>query len=112
MQCDPTPRLAVEFWKLAQAFERQLGFLDESRRAGGQAQLRYARRRLDALLGEADLRLAIYDGEPWSPALPASAVNADEVGGEEHVVETTLEPAVVGGDGRVVLPGKLIIKEA
>jgi hypothetical protein len=112
MAYDPLPELAVEFWKLTQAFERQLTQVEQYRRAGGQAHLRFARRRLEHLLAEAGLRLATFEGEPWSPAIPASAVNADEVSGSDHVVETTLEPTVVDVNGRVVLPGKLLIREA
>jgi hypothetical protein len=102
--------LAVEFWKLAANFERQVEHGDDARKAGGHAQLRYSRRRLETLLEADGMRVVFYDGEQWSAVLPASAVNAEDVADIDNLtVETTLEPTIVGPDG-VIIPGKVILK--
>jgi len=81
MGTEPAPlaALAVQYWKLCAAFERELGFASEERAVAGEAQLRFARRRLEAILGEAGLKLAVWDGAAFTPDLPASPVNAEDI---------------------------------
>lgn len=110
---DPAPlaALAVQYWKLCAAFERELGFANAERAAAGEAQLRFARRRLDAILGEAGLTLASWDGAPFTPDMPASPVNAEDIGDDrDAIVAATIEPTVTGPAG-VVVAGKIILKE-
>lgn len=96
-------------WKLCEAFERELGFAAEDRARSGEATLRFARRRLDSLLAAADMRIATWDGQPWSAAIPASPINSDEVDGAA-IVESTVEPTLLGG-GAVLLPGKIMLRK-
>ena len=113
MVVDPAPlaALAVQYWKLCAAFERELGFASEERAAAGEAQLRFARRRLEAILGEAGLRLAVWDGVAFTPDVPASPVNAEDISdGAAAVVESTIEPTVTGPEG-VVSAGKIMLRE-
>jgi len=113
MMTDPGPlaALAVQYWKLCAAFERELGFANEDRAVAGEAQLRFARRRLDAILGEAGLKLATWDGAAFTPDVPASPVNAEDISdGADAIVEATIEPTVTGPAG-VVSAGKIILKE-
>ena len=113
MTADPAPlaALAVQYWKLCAAFERELGFASEERAAAGEAQLRFARRRLEAILGEAGLRLVVWDGVAFTPDVPASPVNAEDISdGVGAVVEATIEPTVTGPAG-VVSAGKIMLRE-
>ena len=55
--------LAAAAWKLAAGFDREIEWLPDDRRDGAAAALRYARRRLDALLAAEGCRLVTYDGE-------------------------------------------------
>jgi len=108
----PLAALAVQYWKLCEAFERVLDCLPEDRVPGVEAQLRFARRRLDTILAEAGLRLASYDGAPFTPDLPASPVNAEDIAdGAPAIVAVTLEPTVIGAGG-VLIAGKILLKEA
>jgi len=110
---DPGPlaALAVQYWKLCAAYERELGFASAERAVAGEAQLRFARRRLDAILGEAGLRVAVWDGVAFTPDVPASPVNAEDISdGATAVVEATIEPTVTGPDG-VVIGGKILLRE-
>jgi len=108
----PLAALAVQYWKLCAAYERELGFASEERAAAGEAQLRFARRRLDAILAEAGLKLATWDGAAFTPDVPASPVNAEDItDGAEAVVEATIEPTVTGPEG-VVIGGKILLREA
>ena len=113
MRAEPAPlaALAVQYWKLCAAFERELGFASEERAVAGEAQLRFARRRLEAILGEAGLKLAVWDGVAFTPDLPASPVNAEDISdGAEAMVEATIEPTVTGPEG-VVSAGKILLRE-
>ena len=103
--------LAVHYWKLCAAFERELAFAPADRVAGGEAQLRFAQRKLDTILDDAQLRLVTYDGQPWTPDLPASPVNGEDIAaGAGAAVDSTLEPTIVG-EGRVLHPGKILLRE-
>jgi hypothetical protein len=105
-------KLAVDFWKLATSFEHHLQNSAEDARMRGQAQLRFSRRRLEAILEESGLTLSCYDGEEFTPSLPVTAINVDDVlGFERYSVESTIEPAIVGSEG-VILTGKVTIKGA
>ena len=98
--------LAVQFWKLCEAFEREA--------APGEAaaaQLRFARNRLDTLLERGGLRLQVYDGQAWDASLPPSPLNAEDVYAGTAAVERTIEPTILSG-GHVLLPGKVLLKEA
>jgi hypothetical protein len=102
-------RLAVELWKLLRAFERAVPLLPNEHQARSQAQLRFSAGRLESFLAESGLVLAVFDGRPFEPNLPLSAVNGDEYAGVDGlVVQQTIEPAIVC-DGRVLLMGKVII---
>lgn len=105
-------KLAVDFWKLAAYFEHHIQNSAEDARTRGQAQLRFARRRLESTLEESGLTLFCYDGEEFTASLPVTAINADDVLGlERYLVESTIEPAIVGSDG-VIMTGKVTIKGA
>ena len=102
--------LAVQYWKLCEAFARELDFASADRVQAGEAQLRFARRRLEAILTEAGLRLVTYDGAPFTPEIPASPVNAEDVG-SGAIVGATIEPTITAG-GSVLIAGKILLKEA
>lgn len=107
----PLAALAVQYWKLCEAFGRELEHAGEDRVQAGEAQLRFARRRLDTILSEAGLRLVSYDGSPFSPEIPASPVNAEDIApGAATLVDTTIEPTVTA-NGKVLIAGKILLKE-
>jgi hypothetical protein len=108
----PLAALAVQYWKLCAAFERELGFASEDRAAAGEAQLRFARRKLDTILDEAGLKLATWDGAAFTPEVPASPVNPEDIGdGADAIVAATIEPTVTGPAG-VLVGGKILLREA
>jgi hypothetical protein len=101
--------LTAECWRLLRLAERLNRDQPPERQARGLAQLRYVRSRLDAILGARGLRLIAYDGEPYSPSLPLTVANADQLDGNEGlIVHETLEPTLVA-DGGVVAMGKVIL---
>lgn len=103
--------LAVEYWKLLRAFERAIERLPCEHVAKTAAQFRYSAARLDSLLKEGGLILVTFDGQRFEPNLPASALNAEDFAeGEELIVETTVEPAVVE-NLTVLLLGKVVLKK-
>jgi hypothetical protein len=106
---DTAARLAVELWKILRAFDSALTYIPPDRQPRLAAQLRFTRGRLDSLLAEAGLTLRSFEGQAYSPSLPATAVNADEVDGAAALLVTqTIEPSIVA-DGQVLLTGKVII---
>src|SRR6516165_7164233 len=108
--CEATiAHLAVEYWKLLRMVERVLELAPENTRQRIFSQARYAASRLDALLGEQNMSLQVFDGMEFEVNLPASPINGEEfqeTGGP--VVERTVEPAVIS-DMRVVLMGKVLL---
>lgn len=103
--------LAVHYWKLCAAFERELTLVDPTRQEAGAAQLRFARRKLEAVLEGEGLRLATFDGAAWSAEIPASPVNADDITDDAaaHVIDT-IEPTIIGVQG-VIHGGKILLKQ-
>jgi hypothetical protein len=106
-----TAKLAVEYWKLLRAFERALERLPSEHAPRTAAQLRYSAGRLDSLLAEGGLNLVTFEGRPFEPNLPVTALNAEDFAGiVDLVVESTVEPAVVA-DMKVLLWGKVIVMQ-
>ena len=64
-------------------------------------------RALETILTDAGLRLVTYDGAPFTPEIPASPVNAEDVG-PGAVVGTTIEPTITAG-GSVLIAGKILL---
>jgi hypothetical protein len=105
-------KLAVEQWRVLRMYERAVALGPPEQRAKHTAQLRYALSRLDAIAGEAGLRLVQYDGQPYVANLPVAVVNGDEFKRDESLeIEQTLEPTVlVGGEVRAM--GKVVLRTA
>lgn len=101
--------LAVEYWRLLRAYDRLRGTVEGDAGARFAAQSRFALGRLEALLAEAGLRLAIFDGQPFHPGLPVRALNAEDFADEDGlVVAFTNEPTILA-DGRVVVLGTVTL---
>jgi hypothetical protein len=104
-------KMAVEYWRLLRAFERTLERLPEEHRSKTAATAKFSAGRLDALLKESGLNVVSFDGKTFEPNLPVSAVNIDDFEGEESlVVETTVEPAIIGADMSLLVMGKVILR--
>lgn len=102
-------KLASELWKILRAFERIIPQLPQDQQTRVQAQLRFARSRLDSLLEESGLKLTSFEGHAFEPNLPVTAINADEIESSDDLVVTqTLEPSIVA-DGQVLIIGKVVI---
>lgn len=102
-------KLGSELWKALRALERVIPFVPLDQQARVQAQLRFARSRLDSLLEEAGLKLTNFEGRQFEPNLPVTAVNAEEIEPSDGLTITqTLEPSVVA-DGQVLIVGKVIV---
>ena len=110
IEAEAASRLLVEYWKLLRSYERTASELPEGKAEKVQAQIRYSTQRLDQILADANIRLVCFDGELFSPELPVSAVNAEDLEGCEHpTVERTLEPTLLQG-GSVLHTGKVLLK--
>ena len=103
-------RLAVEYWRLLRAYDRLRASVENEASARFAAQSRFATGRLEALLTEAGLRLAIFDGQPFHPGLPVRALNADDFTEDEGlIVAFTNEPTILAEEGRVVVLGTVTL---
>ena len=103
--------LTSECWRLLRLAERLVRDQPPDRQAGALAQTRYARGRMEAILGAHGLRLIAYANEPYSPNLPVTVANADEFDTNDGlVIADTLEPTLLA-DARVVAMGKVILKK-
>jgi hypothetical protein len=105
--------LAIEFWKALRAHERTLQYVPILQLAKVEAQIRFSTNRLDFLLRQAGLSLVSFGG-PYTPNLPATAMNGDEFSGthEPLFIERTVEPAIVHQeDMRVMRMGKVWLQK-
>lgn len=92
--------------------ERALPHLEDNVARRLAAQHRYASGQVDALLRQREIEIMTYEGLPFSPDLPVSAINADEIEQSgDLVVESAIEPAVII-KGKVVQTARVIVKEA
>lgn len=102
-------RLAVEFWRLLRAYDRLSANVEGDAGARSSAQSRYAANRLHCVLGEAGLRLVVFDGQPYQPGLPVRPLNAEDFAEDDGLfVAMTNEPTIVAG-GRVVVLGSVTL---
>lgn len=109
---EATSGLVIEYWKLLRSYERTAGELPESKAQKVQAQIRYSAQRLSQVLTDASVQLVCFDGEPFSPELPVSAINAEDlVGCENPTIERTIEPTLLQ-NGVVLHMGKVLLKGA
>jgi hypothetical protein len=107
-----TAPLIIDYWKLLQAFGRAIADLPEAKAEKASAQMRFSAHRLTQLLQEADIRIVSFDGEPFAPELPVTAINAEDLDGADMaVVERTLEPTLVQST-KVIHMGKVLLKGA
>jgi hypothetical protein len=105
--------LAIEFWKALRAHERTLQYVPILQLPKVEAQIRFSTSRLDLLLHQAGLSLVLFNG-PYTPNLPALAMNSDEFYGsnEPLMIERTVEPAIVHQEGmRVMRMGKVWLEK-
>jgi hypothetical protein len=102
--------IAALCWKLCSSLERELEFIPAERMQSVEAGLRFARRKLAALLASQEMHLETYEGSAWSPQIPATALNSAEVEGAHTLVESTVEPTIMGDKG-IILSGKVILRE-
>lgn len=103
-------RLLIDYWKLLRSYERTANELPEGKAEKVQAQIRYSTQRLDQVLEALNVRLVCFDGEPFSPELPVSAINAEDLkGAGESIVERTIEPTLLH-EGSVLHTGKVLLK--
>ena len=103
--------LAVHYWKLCHAFERELAFVPENRLQSGEAMLRFARRKLETILDRHAMRVVTFDGELWSPALPVSPINPDDIDTPDAIVDATIEPTIMGANAPIIA-GKVLLRNA
>ena len=104
-------KLSIEYWRLLRLLEKAVKNQPFDKQASANAQLRYALSRLEDILKENGFRLISYGHTPYSPNLPVTVVNKEDVSGNENlVIEETLEPTILAG-GNVVTMGKVIVKQ-
>jgi hypothetical protein len=104
--------LIIDYWKLLQAFERAIADLPENKAEKASAQMRFSAHRLTQLLQEADIRLVTFEDEAFSPELPVTAINAEDLEGvAETLIDRTLEPTLVQS-AKVIHTGKVLLKGA
>ena len=110
MKLEQIGKIVVEFWKLAQSYERSIPLLPPEHQARTQAQLRFSRNQLKTLLDESRMTLVTFEGRVFQPNLPVTAVNAEDFdeGSDHLIVDQTIEPAVVH-DAHVLLMGKVLL---
>lgn len=105
-------RLASDYWRMLRQFERALAYVPEDRRNRFAAQVKYQAQRLEIFNADNGYRVVSHDGVTFQEGLPVSIVNEDEISGDgPFVIQDTIEPTVLQ-DGKVLLMGRVILKES
>lgn len=100
-------KAAVEYWRVARSYERNLSNLPNSSSAA--ATIRNSEKKFSAVLAEAGLRVISCEGQEYSPNLPLTVVNGDEFTSNEHLlVSQMIEPTIMDGD-KIISMGKAIL---
>lgn len=101
--------LAVEYWRLAKSFSRQSEKLAIEQQHRATSQVRYALKKLDSLLDDAGMSVAVFDGQAFEAGLPAIPLNSDDFSeaGALTVVET-VSPAILK-QGQVLIMAQVML---
>ncbi len=106
---DGYAKLAVEHWRLIRVLTRLVDRLPVESQARVAAQARFASAQLESAVSDQGLSLTTFDGRPFEPSLPVTAVNAQDFPGSvDLIISETVEPTVIA-DGRVIQLGKVIV---
>jgi hypothetical protein len=104
--------LATEWFKAARRALKLAIEAAPHRYERERAQLSYSHGRIQETLTLHGLRVHEFDGQPYSPSLPAEALNPEDFENEEGlVVAETVEPTVLL-EGRILMRGKVVLKRA
>ncbi len=101
--------LATEWFKCARRTMRLAADASQTRHERERAQLAFSAQRVHETLASYGMRMHDFDGQPYSPSLPAEPVNPEDFDGEEGLcVAETLEPTILH-EGRVLMRGKIAL---
>ncbi len=103
--------LATEWFKAARRVLKLAIEAAPHRYERERAQLSYSYGRIQETLTLQGIRIHEFDGQPYSPSLPAEALNPEDFENEEGlVVAETVEPTILL-EGRILLRGKVVLKK-
>lgn len=103
--------MATDYWKLLRSFERIAATAPPESANRLLAQARFAGSRLSGHLADAEMELAVFDGQEMTPAIPAVAINGDECSDYKRtIVASTVEPAIISG-GKVIIQARVLAAE-
>lgn len=106
---DGFSKLAVEHWRLIRVLSRLVERLPPESQARVAAQARFASNQLESLVRTQGLALVTFEGRPFEPSLPVTAVNAEDFAGADALlISETVEPTVMA-EGRVIQLGKVLV---
>lgn len=101
--------LATEWFKAARRAIRIAIESAPNRFERERAQLAYSERRISTALAVEGVHMRDFDGEPYSPSLPAEPINPEDFSSEEGlIVRDTIEPTILH-NGRIVMRGKVLL---
>ena len=104
-------QLAIDYWRLLRAYDRLREKAEDGHAARFAAHSKFALGRLEASLGDAGLRLALFDGQEFHAGLPVRPLNADDFEtDDETFVAYTNEPTILC-DAKVVVLGTVTLEK-
>lgn len=104
--------LAIEYWKLLRNYDHVIAAAPEKLKSGLTAQANFGARRLNLILDQAGMHVETFEGQPFSPNLPLTAVNAEDFADiGTAVIDQTLEPTIISGT-TPVRTGRVYLKPA
>lgn len=100
----------VEDFRFSRSFCSALNKLFAEEKKRYESAYNFHRKKVDELMEKLHLQLVIFDGKEYDDGLPITPLNIDEFGKSDRlVIEQTIEPTVLGEDGKVLKRGTVIL---
>lgn len=94
--------ITVDSWRFAKVFARLVERLEPTEASRYANQLRYFLKKLDDSAAKAGVKIVSFEGQAYNAGLPATPLNLDEFGPDEHlVVDQMVEPVLMGPEGLI-----------
>ncbi len=106
-------KIILESWRLKTSFERVVPLLESKEQKKNLSKIKWYENNLVEVLASCDLKLATFDGEPYSTGIPATPVNIEDFESEDDLyVKHTIEPTIIDESGSIVHSGSIIVEKA
>ncbi len=105
--------ITTESWRLKKIAERTLSLLDANEQRKNTGKINWFERKLETSLEECGYKLVSFEGQPYTPGIPPTAINLEDFEPEDELyINQTIEPTILDKDGRILKSGIISLTKA